>query len=169
MRLGPETGVALVVEVNHGIRLADLRETIDQRADEAELLHAALQLARRALRILHGEGGERAEAVGALGGFLRQKVIGAARDIGRLLRLPDRLDGRRVEREDHHLHAVRVHLAQAPLLHVDEARLELRPRAVGEESFRVRQRVGNGEVLLEANLSLHGRLLWWHVSARGDR
>src|SRR5258708_35501796 len=167
LALGQESGVALVVEVDHRVRIADLGEAVHQGAAEAELLHAAPELARGAVGVLHGERGERLEALGPLRHLAREEIVRAACGIRGFFGVGDRLDRGRIERQDHHLHAVAIHLGDAPLLEVHQPRLELRPRGVGEESFRIRKRIRNGEMLFEPNLALHDRLLRWHVNAQG--
>src|SRR5882724_940696 len=167
LALRPEPGVARIIKVDRRVRIADLREAVDERAAEAELLHRARQLARRGVGILHGERGEPLEALGALRHLAREEIVCAARHIGGPPGIGNGLDGGRVEGQDHHLHAVAIHLGDAPLLQVHQPRLELRPGRVGEETFRIRKRVRNGEMLFEPNLALHGRLLRWHLNARG--
>src|SRR3569833_2101101 len=66
----------------------------------------------------------------------------------------DGLHRRRVERQDHHLDAMLVHLLQAKVLDVDEARPELVPY-LGAEHFRVAERGFYGEVFLKRDLALH--------------
>ena len=90
--------------------LSELGEAVDQRALEAEILDAALELAARQVRVLERQRGEALEALRAARDLLGEEVVGAARDLARLPGLGNRLHRRRVERQDHHLHAVRVHL-----------------------------------------------------------
>src|SRR5580704_949611 len=50
-RHGPERPVLRQVVVSRRLGIADLREAVNERAAEAELFYAALQLARRAVGI----------------------------------------------------------------------------------------------------------------------
>src|SRR5262249_3552684 len=59
----PARAVLWEIVVQRTVRGSGLREAIYQRANEAELLHAARQLPRGFLRILHGESGKTPEAV----------------------------------------------------------------------------------------------------------
>src|SRR5678809_445793 len=66
LALGPETAVAGVVEIDHGFSLFYLGKPVHERAAEAELLHAAHELARGAVGVLHGKSREALEAPRAL-------------------------------------------------------------------------------------------------------
>ena len=92
---------------------------------------------------------------GPLAHLLGEKIVGAARDLVGALRVEDRLDRRRVEREDHHLDAVPVHLGDAPLVEIDQPAAQLRPGVVGQEPLGIRQRVVGGEMLFQPDLALH--------------
>src|SRR5215467_10540078 len=59
----PERSVLREIVVQRTVRGSGLREAIYQRANEAELLHAARQLPRGFLRILHGKSSKTPEAV----------------------------------------------------------------------------------------------------------
>src|SRR6202030_2785458 len=69
-RHGPKRPVLRQVVIRRRLGIADLREAVDQRAAEAELLDAALQLARRAVGALHGERRQALEAVRSLAHLL---------------------------------------------------------------------------------------------------
>ena len=74
--------------------IADLREAVGERADHAELLHAALQFARGEIGVLQRQRGERLEAVRALAHLFGEIVVGLARDLVGLFRIGDGLDRR---------------------------------------------------------------------------
>ena len=60
--------------------------------------------------ILHRQRRQRLEAVGPLAHLLGEEVVGLAGELVGLLRIGDGLDRGRVERQDHHLDAVLIHL-----------------------------------------------------------
>ena len=138
--------------------IADLGEAVDQRADEAQVLHTALQLPGRHIGVLHRQRRERPEAIGPLADHLGEEIVGLAGERVGLLGIGDGLDRRRVERQDHHLHAVLIHLAQAASIQIDQPAAKLLPDGVGEKSFRVIDGVVDREVLFEPDLALHGVL-----------
>ncbi len=154
----PERPVLRQVVVDRAVGLFGLREAVHQRADKAELLDAAGQLARRLVRVLHRERGKSGEAIGALRDFGREMVVRLARHRDRALHVMDRLHGRRIERDDHDLHARGIHQAQALVLEVGQPRPELLPH-MRAEHFRVGQRRLDGEVFFERDLALHAPLL----------
>ena len=49
-----------------------------------------------------------------------------------------------------------VHLGDAPLLDVHDPVLDLLPDALGKVAVGILQRFGNGEMLFERDLALHG-------------
>ena len=65
--------------------------------------------------------------------LLGQIVVGLAGDLVGLLGVGDRLDRRRVQRQDHHLHAELVHQAKPPAVQVEDALAHLGPDVVGKE------------------------------------
>ncbi len=152
---GPEIAVLRRVVIDHVLGRADLREAVDQRTAEAQVLHAALQLARGEVGVLHGQRREGLEAVRPAGHLLGEEVVGAHGDLHGLARVGNGLHGGRVEGQDHHLHAVGVHLAQAPLMDVQQAQAQLLPVVAGDETGRILQRLRNGEMFFQADLSLH--------------
>src|SRR5262249_19780236 len=79
---------------------------------------------------------------------------GLARHRDGALDVVDRLDRRRVERDDHDLDAGGVHQAQPLVLEVDEARPQLRPY-MRSENLRVPERGRGREMVFERNFSLH--------------
>ena len=83
LALGPEIPVAAVVEIHHRVLFFYLREPVHQRAAEAQLFHAADQLARGSVGVLHGKRREALEAPRALLHFSGEKVVGAPRDRAR--------------------------------------------------------------------------------------
>ncbi len=150
----PERPVLRQVVIEHGVRRAGLGKAVDQRADKAELLDAARQFRGSGLRVLHRQRGKGGKAAGALGALVGEHVVGLARHRDGALDVVDRLDRRRVERQDHHFDAVFVHLGKAHVLDVDEPRPELLPD-VRAEHLGVAERCLDGEVLLERDLALH--------------
>ena len=150
----PERPVLRQVVVERAVGAAGLREAVHQRADEAELLDAARQLARRFIRVLHRQRREAREAIRALFDLGRENVVRLARHVNRTLHVADRLHGRRIERQDHDLDARGVHQAQALVLEVRQPRPELAPH-VRAEHLRVRERGSDGEMFLERDLALH--------------
>jgi hypothetical protein len=98
---------------------------------------ASLQLARGELRILHGKRGKPLKTIGPFTDLLGQIVVGLAGDVVRARRIGDGLNGGSIERENHHLQAVLVHLAQAALVDVEHAGAQLGPGLVGQIPARV--------------------------------
>ena len=79
----PERPVLRQIVIDGGVGVADLREAVDQRAAEAELLDAALEFARRDLGILHRQRGKALETVRPLGHLFGEIIVGAARHLVR--------------------------------------------------------------------------------------
>ena len=153
---GPERPISLEVVVGRRVGIADLGEAVGERAAEAEIAHAALEFADGELRVLHRQRGERRKTVRPLRHLLGQKIVGLARDFVGSLRVGDCLHGRRVEREDHDLHAVLVHLGEPLVVKIEEPRAQLRPDALGEKALGIADRVLDGEMLFQPDLALHG-------------
>ena len=107
--------------------------------------------------VLQRQRGQRLEAVRPLAHLLGEIVVGLARDLVGLLGIGDGLDRRRVQRQDHHLHAELVHQPQPPAMQVEDALAHLDPDVVGKESLGIVQRVVDREMLFEPDLALHGR------------
>ena len=85
-------------------RIVDLREAVDQRAPEAELLDAAFELGARQIGVLHRQARRSAwKRCGRLRDLLGQKIIGPARNLVGAPRVGDGLNGGSVQRQDHHL------------------------------------------------------------------
>ena len=156
---GPERQVLRRVEVDHGVGITHLRKAVNQRALEAKVFHAALEFARRHVGILHRQRGKALETVGTLYHLLGEKIVGAAGDFIGALGVGNGLDGRRVKRQDHHFHAVFVHLAQALAVNVHQTITQFRPDAVGQKAVGILQRVVDGKVFFESDFSLHCCLL----------
>ena len=133
----PERPVLLEVVVHGRVEVADLREAVDQRALESKLLDAALQLARRQIGILHRQRRQSLKAVRPLRHLLGQIVVGLAGDLVRLPGIRNALDGRRVERQQHHLDAVLVHQSNPPVVQIEHAGPHLLPHLVGKEAFGI--------------------------------
>ena len=150
----PERPVLRQVVIGHVVRRCDLREAVDQRADQAELLDAAGELGSGGFRVLHRQRGKSGEAIGALAHFGGQRVVGLLGHRDRPLDVVDRLHRRRVQRQDHHLDAVPVHFAQAHVLDVEQARTEIVPH-MRAEHLRIAERRFDGDVFLERDLALH--------------
>ena len=72
-----------------------------------------------------------------------------------LFRIGDRLHRGRIEREQHHLDAVLVHLPQPLLLNVEQPIAQLLHTLSGRKPARILQRVLDSEMFLERNLALH--------------
>src|SRR6476660_1672025 len=51
----PERPVLRQIVIHRGVGRSDLREAVDQGTPETEVLDAALELCRRAVRVLHGQ------------------------------------------------------------------------------------------------------------------
>ena len=133
----------------------DLREAVDQRAAEAERVDAALEFCDRKIRILHRQRGKSLKPRRALGDLLGEEIIGPDRNLIGARDVGNRLHGGRVQRQDHHLDAVPVHLRQPLVLDIQQALLQLRPIGVRDEARRIHQRVRDGEVFFECDLALH--------------
>ena len=78
----PERPVLRQVVIDRGLRVADLRKAVDQRAAKAELLDAAFEFARRAVGVLHRQRGEALKAVRPLAHLFGEIIVGLARDLG---------------------------------------------------------------------------------------
>ena len=87
--------------------------------------------------------------------LLGEEVVRSHRHVACRLWIGNRLDRRGVERQDHHFHAVLVHLAQTVLLEVQQPLAEFLPVVAGDEARRVLQRLWNGEMLFQPDLSVH--------------
>ena len=153
--LGPERPIAIEVIIGNCPRVSDLGEAVHKSALEAESVDRAVEFGDCQVRILHRECRERLKAVGTLCNLFGQIVVGANRDFVRLSRVRDRLHRRGIERENHHLDALLVHLAQPLVLDVQQTLLELGPIAVRHETRGIHQRFRNCKMLLECDLALH--------------
>ena len=122
----PRTVGTAAGRVHRAVRVVDLREAVDQRAPKPQLLDAALHSRIAPSRSCSGRAAKPWNRSGRLATTLGQRVVGAPRELGRLLRVGDRLDRRRIERQDHHLDAVLVHQAEALVVEVEQAVLQLR-------------------------------------------
>ena len=87
--------------------------------------------------------------------MLAEQIVRAPRRFDGLGRVADRLNGRRVQRDDHHLHVILVHEPQAQLVDIEKTFLHLVPFSLHEILLRVAERVGMREMLFEANLGFH--------------
>jgi hypothetical protein len=67
------------------------------------------------------------------------------------------LHGRRVERQDHDLHAVLVHLGKPLVVEIEQPRAQLWPHPLRQKSLRVVDGVLDCEVFFQADFALHGR------------
>jgi hypothetical protein len=90
---------------------------------------------------------------------LREKIVGPAREPGRAFPVGDALNAWRVERQEHHLHAVSVHLGKTTLLHVQQPALEFWPVIIRHKASRVHQRFVCSEMLFESDFALHRSIL----------
>ena len=162
----PERPVLRKIVVDRRIGLVDLGKAVHIRAHEAELLHAALKLPRRRVGILHRKRGEAEEPVGALGDFLGEEVVGLRGDRDGLGPVVDSLHRRRVERQDHDLDPVRVHLADPPVVEVEQPAAQLLPRVLREVARGVAQRVLYREMFFERDLAVHRSFLPRNAATR---
>jgi hypothetical protein len=121
---------------------------------KTEILDAALELRRRAIRVLHRQCRNADEAIRPLCDLLRQHVVRLARHIYRPFDIGDCLDGRGIERRDHDLDAGVIHQPQPLVLEVEEARTQFRPH-MGAEDLRIAERGHGREMILERDFSLH--------------
>ena len=79
-------------------RLAvELGIAVDQRALEAKVADAALELARCYLRVLHWQSGNADKAIGTLGDLVGQHVVRLACHLDGAFDVGDGLDCRRIE------------------------------------------------------------------------
>ncbi len=125
--LGPERPILRQVVINRGVGGADLGKTVDQRALEFEIAHAALEFGGCGLRILHRQRRERGKAVGPLGDGGRQRIVGFTRQFHRLGGLGNFLNAVGVEREHRATDAGRIHFRKAPVEQIDELAFDARP------------------------------------------
>ena len=109
---------------------------------------------RRALRLLHRQGGHADEPVGTLCDLRRKDVVGPAGDLRGLFRIDDALNRRRIERRNHDLDAGCVHQAQTLILKVQKPVPQFRPH-MGTERLRIAERGFDREMILERDFSLH--------------
>ena len=130
VRPGPERPVLRQVVIDRPLAVADLREAVDQRATEAERLDAALELLDREIRILHRQRGKRLKPRRTFCDLLGEEIIGADRNLVGARDVGNGLNRRRVQRKDHHLDAVPVHLRQPLVLDVQQTILQFRPVGV---------------------------------------
>ncbi len=93
----PERPILRQIVVERRAGAGELAVSVHQRALEAELLDAALELLRRALRVLHRQCGDAGKPVRALCNLLRQNVVGLASELGGPPGIRDTLHCRRIE------------------------------------------------------------------------
>src|SRR5690606_13744854 len=135
---------------------AYLLETVDHAALEAELADAARELARRGLRVVHWQRRKRRIPRRVLRDGFGHAVVGLACDGQRLVPVEDALHTRRVQRQDRKLYTRVVHVAEALGAQIEQLPREVVPLArVAGEAARFLERLLDGEVLLERDLSLH--------------
>ena len=151
----PERPVSLKVVIDRPVDALDFGKAVHQGALEAQLPHAALQLAGSHVRILHGQRGQRLEPVRPLGDLLGQEIVRAARQAGRLGRVRDRLHRRGIERQQHHGDAVVIHLLQPGAMDVEQPVTQLVPHALVHESERLAHGFFEREVLFKYDLAIH--------------
>src|ERR1700730_2817573 len=150
----PERPILRHVVMPYHPRIGGLRIAVDERAFESEVLDAALELLRRALRLLHRQGGHAGEPVGTLCDLRCEHVVGPVGDLRRLLGIGDALNRRRIERRDHDLDAGAVHQTQTLILKVQKPVPQFPPH-MGTERLRIAERGFDREMILERDLSLH--------------
>lgn len=143
------------VVIKRCLAIALLAEAVDERADETEVVDATLKLLGRRIRVLQRQGCEGEEAVRPLGAFFSQDVIGAARNLDRLLLVGNSLHRRRIQRQDHGFDAMRIHQLQARILNVEQAMLQFLPVITGHEPGRILKCFRDCEMLFESDLALH--------------
>ena len=83
---------------------------------------------------MHGNSGQAAEPVRPLCHVLGQHVIGPAHHVGRLLRVRHGLQGRRIQRQQHTLDAMLVHLLDTLVLNIEQAAPQ-HPPGLGTHEF----------------------------------
>ena len=116
-RVHEDAGLAAIGLLEEGAigRVGELTPTDVRKEDHAlhaELVEGALELAKRAVRIVHGDRGEPEEAAGMGPRELRVRVVHHPRDVALRLAL-DEIDVRRREREDLGVDADPIHVLQA--------------------------------------------------------
>ena len=109
----PELSVHRIVVIDDRVGVADLREAVDDRALEAELLDRARQLGARRFGVLHGQRRKTGEAIGMPRHAGGQCVVAPPRDVDSARAIECRLHAGRVERQERERDAVRVHFAHA--------------------------------------------------------
>ena len=109
--LRPERPELLAIVIKGVIGTGELAETVDQRAAESERIDATIELARGSFRILHRQRRKPLEAIRPPCDLLGEKIVGSARQLQRAIAIGNRLHSRRVERQQHQLDAVGIHLS----------------------------------------------------------
>ena len=145
---GPERPVLRQVVIDRPLAVADLRKAVDQRAAETERLDATLELLDREIRILHRQRGKRLKPRRPFRDLLGKEIIGADRNLVGAGDVGNRLHGGRVQRQDHHLDAVPVHLGQPLVLDIQQTLFQFRPVGIRDKSRRIHQRLRNCEMFL---------------------
>ena len=150
----PERTVLRQVIVNGRARIGRRGIAVHQRASKSQIPDTALQLLCRQSGILHRERGNSYEPIRTLADLLRQRIVGPARQLRRLSRVCNALNGRRIERDDHDLDAACVHESKALIVKIQQAVPQLGPH-MRTEGLRIPKRRLDRKMILERDLPLH--------------
>ncbi len=111
----PEGLVLRQIAEDRAVNTLTFAEAVDESTNNPQISYAALQLDGRPLRVLHRQGGKGSKAFWVTCNLLSKRIVRTACNLKCLRRLGDGLDRRSVERHDHHLYTVLVHLLKPAL------------------------------------------------------
>src|SRR5688572_5741770 len=123
----PERKVLRDVQINGRVPFGYLRKSVDQSAFESELLHAASQFPDCGIRILHRKRCKCRETIRPLLNVFGENIVSFSRDLNCAFGIWNRLNGWGVQRDDHPLDSVSVHITQPLFLNVEEPALQFIP------------------------------------------
>src|SRR5258708_39465009 len=130
-------------------------EPVDESTNNPQISYAALQLDGRHLRVLHRQGGKSSKAFWVPCNLLYQRIVRTACNLKCLRRLGDGLDRRSVERHDHHLYTVLVHLSKPAVRCLQETPFEFRPVLGWTKRCSILHCISYRKVLFQYDRILH--------------
>jgi hypothetical protein len=123
----PEGPVLRQIVEDRAVNTLTFAEPVDESTNKSQVSYAALQLDGCHLRVLHRQGGKGSKAFWVTCNLLSKRIVRTACNLKCLRRLGDGLDRRSVERHDHHLYTVLVHLLKPAVRCLQETPFEFRP------------------------------------------
>ena len=115
LQLFPERQIDRIIQILVLLGYIYLRKAVHQNSNAAQFLNAAMHFLYGLIHILHGKSRKPLQAIWQFGNGVGHDVIGLFSHGDRFLAIGDALNRGRVERKDHHVHAVFVHLINADL------------------------------------------------------